>query len=72
MSGCIQKSASVSVTSIDLYILHTIQLYFLITAPRIGWRVHKYRLTWQFVVCYGFDKQVMTVTMICLFAKQKK
>ena len=58
MSGCIQKSASVSVTSNDLYILHTIQLYFLITAPGIGWRVHKYRLTWQFVVCYGFDRRL--------------
>ena len=58
MFGCIQKSASVSVTSNDLYILHTIQLYFLITAPRIGRRVHKYRLTWQFVVCYGFDRRL--------------
>ena len=39
MSGCIEKSASVSVTSDDLHILHTIQWYFLITAPSIGWRV---------------------------------
>ena len=21
-------------------------------------RVHKYRLTWQFVVCYGFDRRL--------------